>query len=169
MRLFVLMLSVWVEFLGVAAVAVPSDFSILKEPTTFGHDISFQSIRGGALEKGDQKVLRKFASGGNDSRMPSLFGPEESDYSRFSACLAATEGLRRMRDQALLERNYRPSGSSEEALEMEKQIAAQYQANSARVLRAMGMPVERFNELGQEISRDDKLKEKVGTGKKLYS
>ena len=155
--------------LDIAGVAVPSDFDSL--PGIFRpnqYQPRYQDLRGGTMEKGDQKVLRRFASGGNDNRMPSLFGPEETEYSKFAACLAATEGLRRMRDQALLDRTYRRSTSdgasipsNEEALEAEKQIAAQYQANSARVLRAMGMPVERFNELGREISRDERLKEKV--------
>jgi len=127
-------------------------------------------IRGGVLATGDKKVMSRFTSGGGvDSRMPSLFGPNEVEYSRFSACLAATEGLRRMRDQALLEQQQprtSPGGAPNlAALEEEKRIAAQYQANSGRVLRAMGMSVDRFNELGREISKDERLKEKVGAGK----
>ena len=130
-------------------------------------------IRGGVLEKGDQKVMRRFTSGGGvDSRMPSLFGADEAEYSRFSACLAATEGLRRMRDQALLERPRSSSATGPPdllALEEEKKIASQYQANSGRVLRAMGMSIDRFNELGREISRDERLKEKVGETNELDS
>lgn len=127
-------------------------------------------IRGGVLEKGDQKVMRRFTSGGGvDSRMPSLFGADEAEYSRFSACLAATEGLRRMRDQSLLERPSSPPGAPNlAALEEEKKIATQYQANSGRVLRAMGMSIDRFNELGREISRDERLKEKVMEQAYLY-
>ena len=91
--------------------------------------------------------------------MPSLFNSDEAEYTKFSACLAATEGLRRMRDQALMELKA-SSGSPDR----ERKIADQYQANSGRVLRAMGMSVDRFNELGREISRDDKLKDRVRTG-----
>ena len=124
-------------------------------------------IRGGVLEKGDQKVMRRFTSGGGvDSRMPSLFSADEAEYSRFSACLAATEGLRRMRDQDLLERPLSSSSAGAApnlaAIEEEKRIVTQYQANSGKVLRAMGMSIDRFNELGREISRDERLKEKVG-------
>lgn len=117
-----------------------------------------QLVRGGAVEKGDQKGMRRFSSG--DSRMPSLFSAEEAEYNRFAACLAATEGLRRMRDQALLER----PGSPDE----ERKIADQYQANSGRVLRAMGMSIDRFNELGRQISMNDKLKDKVMEQAYLY-
>lgn len=122
------------------------------------------NARGGTTEEG---IMKRVAfSGGQsvDSRMPSLFGAEEAEYNRFAACLAATEGLRRMRDQSLLERQSAvvadpdsPTLSQDE----ERKIADQYQANSGRVLRAMGMSVDRFNELGREISRDENLKEKV--------
>lgn len=130
-----------------------------------------KDARGGAIEIGDQSVLRRFTSGGADSRMPSLFTADEAEYNRFAACLAATEGLRRMRDQALMECSSRGSSSSSysssgiastsSALEEQHKIAAQYQTNSGKVLRAMGMSVEKFNELGREISQDEKLKEKV--------
>ena len=119
-----------------------------------------RELRGGDIvDKGDQGVLRRFPSSSLDSRMPSLFNSDEAEYTKFSACLAATEGLRRMRDQALME--LKASGGSPDR---ERKIADQYQANSGRVLRAMGMSVDRFNELGREISRDDKLKDRVRTG-----
>ena len=112
------------------------------------------------MEIGDQNVMQRLSAGGAtaDSRMPSLFSAEEAEYNRFAACLAATEGLRRMRDQALLARCSSPDSSPEE----ERKISEHYQANSGRVLRAMGMSIERFNELGREISKNEKLKDKVG-------
>ncbi|CAB9505832.1 expressed unknown protein [Seminavis robusta] len=121
-------------------------------------------VRGGTAV--DQSLMKRFTPGGADSRMPSLFSTDEAEYNRFAACLAATEGLRRMRDQALVERS--PSEKSEDPQERERKVADQYQANSGRVLRAMGMSVDRFNELGREISRDENLKEKVMEQAYLY-
>lgn len=108
-----------------------------------------QEMRGGGVEG-------RFSSSSLDSRMPSLFNSEEAEYNKFSACLAATEGLRRMRDQALLELS-----SSGSLPDREGKVREQYQSNSGRVLRAMGMSVDRFNELGREIARDERLKDKV--------
>jgi Domain of unknown function (DUF4168) len=122
------------------------------------------NFRGGTTEEG---IMKRFAfSGGQsvDSRMPSLFNAEEAEYNRFAACLAATEGLRRMRDQALLDRQSAVAADPDSptlSQDEERKIADQYQANSGRVLRAMGMSVDRFNDLGREISRDENLKEKV--------
>lgn len=95
--------------------------------------------------------------------MPSLFTSEEAEYNRFAACLAATEGLRRMRDQAILEAH-----ALEPPPDSERRAADQYQANSWRVLRAMGMSIDRFNELGREISKNEKLKDKVMEQAYLY-
>ena len=127
-------------------------------------------------------------------RMPSLFGESESDYDKYAACLAATEGLRRLRDRELAEyRQQRrqqqrsnngpdgkksarqqqrdkagPNGKKPGAISQsnDKQSLANanhnYARNSGKVLRALGMPVSRFNELSREISQDERLKEKVG-------
>lgn len=92
--------------------------------------------------------------------MPSLFTQEEETYDRYAACLAATEGLRRLRDRDMTE-EVEGIGDPEEVAKKRKQIAVQYVQNSGKVLRALGMSVGKFNELGKEISRDSKLKEKV--------
>ena len=134
-----------------------------------------KSIRGGggttstAAESSGGMLKKRIAlSGGQsssvDSLMPSLFNADEAEYNRFAACLAATEGLRRMRDQALMERQAAMAADPDSPTmlqEEERKIADQYQTNSGRVLRAMGMSVDRFNQLGREISKDENLKEKV--------
>jgi len=164
-RLLLLIASITLA--SVAGSPVPSLIPSLKKHQRVqnGRAASQQQIvaRGGALEAGDKTVVGRFSTGGPDSRMPSLFSSDEAEYNRFAACLAATEGLRRMRDQALLDRSRKGSGS---AMDEEHKIAAHYQENSGRVLRAMGMPVDRFNELGREISQDEKLKEKVSANEK---
>jgi Domain of unknown function (DUF4168) len=105
--------------------------------------------------------------------MPSLFPPEETVFDRYAACLAATEGLRRIRDRDLAEEvNMRGFGASSSSssnggggssiYEAERQINLQYIQNSERVLRALGMSVNQFNDLGKQITQDEKLREKVG-------
>lgn len=149
---------------NVAAVAVPATSPNVPSHKKMGSDgwTPLEAMRGGAKE---ENVVRRFAGSSSDTRMPSLFSPDEAEYNKFAACLAATEGIRRMRDQALLELEYslkRRGDRDEDSLrESQYEIGAHYQAISGKVLRALGMSVERFNELGQEISASDRLKEKV--------
>lgn len=100
----------------------------------------------------------------DEGRMPSLFVPEESVYDRYAACLAATEGLRRIRDRDLAdEANVHGFGN-----DGERQINSQYVQNSERVLRALGMTVNQFNDLGRQITQDEKLRERVMEQAYLY-
>ena len=103
--------------------------------------------------------------------MPSLFSSEEEIFDRYAACLAATEGLRRIRDRDLAEELQKSQGDDESTSTLDdfiaqqaknrRKIAQAYIKNSGRVLRAMGMSVKQFNELGGEIAQDSKLKGKV--------
>lgn len=112
--------------------------------------------RGGSLDL-SSKLIRRFAE---TDQMPCLFDPEETDYDRYAACLAATEGLRRIRDRELKEELKRQEGKNGIG-EAEKRITARYVQNSSKVLRVLGMSVKQFNELGRQISQNEKLKEKV--------
>jgi hypothetical protein len=118
--------------------------------------LSTDCLRGGSV---DARVLRKFSE---DSRMPSLFASHDVMYDRYAACLAATEGLRRIRDRDLLVKNNNAI-AVEDAVERERIIAKEYVQNSGKVLRAMGLTVSQFNELGKTISKDDGLRERVST------
>jgi hypothetical protein len=91
--------------------------------------------------------------------MPSLFGPQEAQYDRYAACLAATEGLRRLRDRQLGKRGliFGKGGPTEQ----QKRITAEYVVNSSKVLESMGMSVSQFNQLGRQVGNDPELKEKV--------
>lgn len=109
-----------------------------------------QTFRGGAYQPSE------------DSHMPCLFSEEECDYDRYAACLAATEGLRRIRDEemtALVEANRKEKSDSME--DAERLINMKYAQKSAQMLRQMGMPVEKFNALGRVIAKDATLKKKV--------
>jgi hypothetical protein len=101
--------------------------------------------------------MRKYAE---TDRMPSLFSSDDDTYDRYAACLAATEGLRRLRDRDLTD-ELQGLRDPDQVAQKRRQIAAQYVQNSSKVLRALGMSVGQFNELGKEIAQDPKLKEKV--------
>ncbi len=137
-------------------------------------------------------------------KMPSIFTPEESIYDKYSACLSATEGLRRIRDAKIdqnkkfrtavnvdaerssgwksLLKSQQPStqgekkdgdlnaGSSsnntgmtslEQQKEEYKRACAEYVLNSSKVVKALGLSVSQFNQLGREVKRNTLLKEKV--------
>lgn len=100
-------------------------------------------------------------------RMPSMFAPQESHYDRYAACLAATEGLRRIRDKALVKEG-RNRPKKDELTERQSRIHAEYVMNSGKVLKAMGMSITQFNQLGREVSQDTGLKEKVRIIKNPY-
>jgi hypothetical protein len=84
-------------------------------------------------------------------------------YDKYAACLAATEGLRRLRDQDLAQEVQQASitGGSMGISEAQKQITAQYVQNAGKVLKALGMSINQFNALGQQIAQDNTLKERV--------
>lgn len=102
--------------------------------------------------------------------MPSLFGPEESEYDHYAAALAATEALRRIRDKAMSLTSTGKQkhgaqggggGGGGTATEDQKRIRAEYLVNSSKVLKAMGMSVSQFNQLSREVNENEELKEKV--------
>ncbi len=91
--------------------------------------------------------------------MPSLFGPEEAQFDRYAACLAATEGLRRIRDKKLGVRRF--ILGTDELTEAQKRVTSEYVLHASKVLEAMGMSVSQFNQLGRQVGSDRDLKEKV--------
>ena len=116
-------------------------------------DIVLEPVRGGSSSP------RRF---GEHSQMPSLFPDEDEDFDMYAACLAATEGLRRIRDtemaaalEAIKQGDDRPLDEAKQEINMK------YARGSARVLRSMGMPVKKFNDLGRAIAKDPELKKKV--------
>ena len=80
--------------------------------------------------------------------IPTFFSGEDArEYDTYAACLAATEGLRRIRDRQRLV----------------DPIAArrQYVRDSKPLLETLGMTIDRFNVVGAQIADDEALKEKV--------
>lgn len=129
-------------------------------PATNGQQSRIQQV----MNQTPQQVRAKRFS--EDSHMPSLFNEDEEDvYDKYAACLAATEGLRRIREEELkADAEKHQQGTSEDEsspAETEKQINTKYARSSTGVLRAMGMPVSKFNELGRAIAGDPQLKKKV--------
>uniref|UniRef100_A0A7S4I7N6 DUF4168 domain-containing protein n=1 Tax=Odontella aurita TaxID=265563 RepID=A0A7S4I7N6_9STRA len=134
---------------------------------------------------------------GVPGKMPSLFiSPEENMYDRYSACLAATEGLRKARDASLAMGKQPlgngsavgsdPSGGLLGVLRRQgkhvgravtkgkddeeyKRACAQYVLQSSRVIRALGLSVSQFNQLGREVGNDPVLKERVSFGLMVVS
>jgi len=124
--------------------------------------------------------------------MPSIFTKDdERHYDTYSACLAATESLRRVRDskiknkkgtaaasddksfqswKSMLKSNIggAGSGSSESGIKNEpsgkeefKRACAEYVLDSSKAINALGLSVTQFNQLGREVSKNKDLKEKV--------
>jgi hypothetical protein len=117
-------------------------------------------------ERGVDTNSKLFRRLNEDSRMPSLFEKQEDLYDKYSACLAATEGLRRIRDRDMaseVEALRQGTSKARSVVEAENQITAKYVQNSIKVLRALGMPVGEFNELGRLVAKDPDLKQKVRT------
>mmetsp|Transcript_3009 Transcript_3009/g.5623 ORF Transcript_3009/g.5623 Transcript_3009/m.5623 type:complete len:470 (+) Transcript_3009:98-1507(+) len=132
------------------------------------------------------------------NKMPSLFTrDEEKQYDTYAACLAATESLRRLRDSVLkkkkssavasedkswksiIQDNLGGNSSTEKGIvagkesdpalsEEYKRACAEYVLNSSKAIKALGLSVTQFNQLGREISRNRDLKEKVMEQAYLY-
>jgi Domain of unknown function (DUF4168) len=104
----------------------------------------------------------------SDRQIPSLF-QNESDmiYDRYAACLAATEGLRRIRD-VTIESQIQQQNDNDKKLRTKKNIreakewaVAVYAEKASKVIEAMGMPVSEFNAIGRIVCNDATLKQKV--------
>ncbi len=136
-----------------------------KSPTRIVHS-SERSMTGGFLPWNKRGGSAEGShpdigiDGTDKDHMPSMFAPTESHYDRYAACLAATEGLRRVRDKALVTTS-RQRSKKDDLEEDRSRIHAEYVMNSGKVLKAMGMSISQFNQLGREVSQDPPLKEKV--------
>lgn len=149
---------------------------------------SHLSFRGGTIEQkeNDVKLLeekeKKTAEPTEPSKeekspiptpkMPCLFNlPEELPYDRYAACLAATEGLRRARDvelSAMKKKGGFPFSKEKNQSEEEKRTDAKYVVNSGKVIRALGLTIPQFNQLGREVMQNPPLKERVMEQAYLY-
>ena len=120
-------------------------------------------------------------------KMPTLFSEKEGIYDRYSAALAATESLRRIRDsysvpskrglrsavsvdssswKSWLSKDGAAAAAKEKnednSKEAYKRACAQYVLNSSKAIHALGLSVSQFNQLGRTVAKDDLLKERVG-------
>jgi hypothetical protein len=157
----------FVAFVNATTVHIPSSMEMNRR--------SNLSVRGGKAYADQSpvnaKVMKRFT---DNSFMPSLFTREQGVYDKYAACLAATEGLRRLRDQDLAQEVQQASisaitstGGGMGISEAQKQITAQYVQNAGKVLKALGMSINQFNELGRQIAQDNNLKERVSEVKSM--
>ena len=95
--------------------------------------------------------------------MPSIFHiPEEQKYDRYAAALAVTEGLRRVRD-AEIERQLSNAKKLKKnnADAVKKNAESEFLLQSTKAVKALGLTVAQFNEIGREVLADTVLKERV--------
>jgi len=113
---------------------------------------------------------------GEDIKIPTLFQlPEENSYDRYAACLGGTEGLRNVRHRELSKvkkhggilqslRSRQARGNNE----AEARAESKYILNSSKVIKAFGLSIPQFNQLGREVMENEELKEKVMEQAYLY-
>jgi hypothetical protein len=95
--------------------------------------------------------------------MPSVFHPDEQKYDRYAAALAITEGLRRVRD-AEIERSSKKKGASSNSKNADNEFLLQ----STKAVKAAGLTIAQFNEIGREVMNNAALKERVTEQAYLY-
>jgi len=117
--------------------------------------------------------------------MPSIFRvPSEEKYDWYAAALAVTEGLRRVRDAEIalakeakksktwlgsMSSSGGKSSSSQDPLETAKKRAeSAFLLQSTKAVKALGMTVTQFNQIGREVMADPALKERVSEQAYLY-
>lgn len=121
--------------------------------------------------------------------MPSIFRiPSEEKYDRYAAALAVTEGLRRVRDAEIArteesqgkkswlgsisssrEEKVKGKSSPKDALEAaKKRSESAFLLQSTKAVKALGMTVTQFNQIGREVLSDPALKERVSEQAYLY-
>ena len=125
-------------------------------------------------ETATSKTTAAKGGGGGDT-MPSIFRiPSEEKYDRYAAALAVTEGLRRVRDAEVERRmeeiksgdnnSNRGSGGGGKAQQIEqakKRAESAFLLQSTKAVKALGMTVTQFNQIGREVLADNALKERV--------
>lgn len=121
--------------------------------------------------------------------MPSIFRiPSEEKYDRYAAALAVTESLRRVRDAEIAragESKKKKSwlgsissgdkspnkvrGKSLDPTEAAKERAeTAFLLQSTKAVKALGMTVTQFNQIGREVVNDSALRERVSEQAYLY-
>jgi Domain of unknown function (DUF4168) len=113
----------------------------------------------------------------NSNIVPTIFSSTKDDrkYDQYAACLAATEGLRRIRDQEILSlrhhrhptstttrnKNQKNDWNSIRSSKKEKRIQTQFIRNSKHILDYYGMSPQEFTSLSKMIIQNEALKQKV--------
>ncbi|KAL7480713.1 hypothetical protein ACHAW6_006382 [Cyclotella cf. meneghiniana] len=118
----------------------------------------------------DNSVLTSPTISESADKMPSIFHiPEEQKYDRYAAALAVTEGLRRVRD-AEIERQLSNAKKLKKnnADAVKTNAESEFLLQSTKAVKALGLTVAQFNEIGREVLADTVLKERVSEQAYLY-
>ena len=145
-----------------------------------------QSKTKGLVKKKMKKMKRKIGTmqsipqtnggttGPRGDTMPSIFRiPSEEKYDRYSAALAVTEGLRRVRDQEITraeeaKRRKKRNQLSTDWETAKKRAESAYLLQSTKAVKALGMTAAQFNQIGREVISDPALKDRVSEQAYLY-
>ena len=100
------------------------------------------------------------------NKMPTIFHEDEQKYDRYAAALAVTEGLRRVRD-AEVER-IQKSNKKNKTKEAIKSAEGEFLLQSTKAVKALGLTVAQFNDIGREVLGENTLKERVSEQAYLY-
>lgn len=147
-----------------------------RERTTACPPCLLQCERGGSSPDEELSLLTEDSNKNKEgeleedvTKIPTLFQlPEENTYDRYAACLAATEGLRNVRERELSKVKERRglfdgllSRKTHSNSEAEVRAESKYILNSSKVIKALGMTIPQFNQVGREVMGNEELKEKV--------
>ncbi|KAL7507494.1 hypothetical protein ACHAXN_004677 [Cyclotella atomus] len=98
------------------------------------------------------------------NKMPSIFHEDEQKYDRYAAALAVTEGLRRIRDAEVERTKAKNKKTDSKSSSAESEFLLQ----STKAVKALGLTVAQFNEIGREVLNNEVLKERVSEQAYLY-
>ena len=168
---------------------------VKRRPVQKGSDSSSPTAKKGTMKKKMKKrVARKVSSvtslpeesraaSASGNTMPSIFRiPAEEKYDRYAAAIAVTEGLRRVRDSEIDRAESKKkkswlggisSGEKDKSQDNPSDAAKKRAENafllqSTRAVKALGMTVTQFNQIGREVINDAALKERVSEQAYLY-
>lgn len=156
-----------------------------KRPVYKGSASPSKTKGGLVVKKKMKKMKRKISmqsipqanggtSGPRGDTMPSIFRiPSEEKYDRYSAALAVTEGLRRVRDREITraeeaKRRKKRNQLSTDWETAKKRAESAYLLQSTKAVKALGMTAAQFNQIGREVISDPALKDRVSEQAYLY-
>jgi Domain of unknown function (DUF4168) len=132
---------------------------------TVCHQANATSVPTSSALKNDslQKFLDSDEYRNRYSDVPSLFSnANDEKYNKYAACLAAMEGIRRIRDLEITSiRRRRSSKNCIRDNREEKRIQSQFIKNSKQIMDLHSLSPKQFTSLSKKLMYDEALKQKV--------